>query len=241
MPTPISRNPYIDHLLRNPDAQRAAAEGMPSYGIDAMMAFLKDIFLDPINSNGEFVTAPVDALDDKDPSKYMQVSDVFAWGDGVANPKPRIVVASRGSSDVPVGLGRGTDKFNLLTGESSHLFLGTHRLDLLVYSGDIGKARRVAEITKSAVRKFAPVLRELLYWVKIDAPAIGPATPVFPGGSVSRLELTMVPVTVTGMQSSRFTVIPESPRIGGIALTVEDAQTKTVKDEIGTGPQVPQE
>lgn len=240
MPTPISRNPYIDTLLRDPKAQRAAAEGMPSYGIDAMMAFLKDIFLDPANSDGEFVTPPVDALDDKDPSKYLQVSDVFAWGDGIANPKPRIVVASRGMSDVPVGIGRGTDRLNLITGESTHLFLGTHRLDMLVYSGDVSKARRVAEIARSAVRKFAPVLRELLYWVKIDAPALGPATPVFPGGSISRLELAMVSVTVTGMQASRFTVIPESPRIGGIGLVVEDSQTKTVKDEIGTGPQIPQ-
>jgi hypothetical protein len=233
-PSPPSRNPYIDQLLNDPNEQRARAMGDPAYGISAMMAFLKDFFLDPANSNDEFVTPPSEsAPGHDDPATYLQVSSKFNYTSVNPNQKPRIVVASRGIQDRPVGISLGQVDYNFLRSRETRLYIGTHRLDVMCYATNLLKTERVSTTVYNAIRAFAPRNRQLLGWVSINAIAQGSATPIFPAGS-SKPDLTMIPITVVGLQSARFSVTPTG-RAGNFGIIVQDEPTGTVIDKIATG------
>lgn len=218
---------------------RTKAMGLPYYGVGAMIALLKDFFLDPENSGGEYVTAPPGADGGSDPGRYLQVADRFEWGENIANPKPRLVVSFSGAARQPVGLGMGFEKHNWSTGRTTRRSLVTSRYDVMVYSRSIMTSERIAGTVLTAIHAYAPKIREVLDMVKIDSTNINPAIPVFPGGQQSRLELVMSAVTINMIQSMVFTIEPTPVKLSGVGIIVEDDQSKSVINRIGTGPTGP--
>lgn len=232
-----SRSPSIDALLADERKMQAAAMGEPGYGIDAMMAFFEDYFRDPVNSGGEFVTPPFsggqpDIGGAMDPGKYVQVQASWSFSNVNPGQKPRIVVTSGGIQEGPVGMESGRAEYNWLSGRETRQYLGTHRLNIGVYSTNKMTAERLGGLVRSAVKVFSPKIRQLLHWVTINAPVISGANPVYAGAS-SKPDVFMVNVNLVGMQSSRFTTMPIARSAGPIGLIVEN-DAATVVDEIAT-------
>jgi hypothetical protein len=234
--TEPSKTPFIDSLLSNPDSVRAGGMGTPEYGVEVLIAFIKDFFLDASNSQGKFVTCRPDSPDSIKAGKWLKVTESFAWDEDDSSHRDKVVVAHRGVQYQPVGMTMGLHKFNFLTGIHTRRYIGACRFDAMCYSRGGPTARRLATHVRAAINIYAPELRALMQLVKIDALTIGQETPIFPPSGSSRQELTMVPVTVEAILGTSFEKTPYAPKVSPMGLIVLDEQTRTVIDEVGVIP-----
>lgn len=231
-----SRTPYIDLLLGNPVTVREGAMGMPSYGVSALMAYLNDFFLDPNNSANRFVTPPPDLEGKKlPPGKFLYVNEQFSWGMDMVNSRGRIVVTGPDASIQPVGIARGMLNQSLTTGRRTNLSLASHNYMVECYGREGAAVQSLAQIAFSSIHTMADKIRAQLGLVQITAATLGRERTVFPPAGSSRQELTMVPLSVTMLLSCKYDTFPTGPKMGNLGIIVEDDQSKTVVDKIGTG------
>lgn len=238
MASSLPRNAHIANFLADPETQRSLALGDPDYGVGSVMVFLKDFFLDPSNSGGgEFQTAPLGAgSEGADAARYMQVIQQLDYDSVAPGQKPRIVVVDRGmSGSQAIGMADGLDSYDWLSGRTTRRYMGQSRIDIQCLASGMMTAGRLSWAVMMAFRAFAPQIRELLGWSSLRANGrIGPA-PVFPGAGMSKPDLMMYAIPLSGILMQSFTVTPDAPKVGGVGIIVEDAQTESVIDKIRTG------
>jgi hypothetical protein len=235
MPSP-SKTPYLDSLLADSNVARAGGMGTPDYGVQVLIAFVKDFFLDATNSSGRFITIRPDSPDSVKAGKYLKVTEYFAWDEDAPDHRDKVVIGYRGVQYQPTGMTQGLEKFNFLTGVHTRRYLGSCRFDAMCYSRGGPQARRLAEYIQTMITIYSPELRGLMQLVKLGASSIGQETTIFPPSGSSRQELMMVPVTVEVILGQSFVKTPYAPKVSPMGLIVEDQQTKTVIDEVGVIP-----
>jgi len=234
----MTKTPYTDLLLENLRSQREAAMGLPSFGVSALMAFLNDFFHDPENSAGRFVTPDPDNEEARIPSgKFLYINEQFSWDMDRVNSRGRLVVTGPDATFSPVGLSRGMLSQNMLTGRRTNLSLSSQSFTIEAYAKEGPAAQLLAQLAFSAIHTYSAGIRAKFNLVKIDAPALGRERPMFHQSGSSRQELTMCPVSVTMMLTTKYDTFPTGPKLARLGITVEDDQTKTVVDRLGTDPQ----
>jgi hypothetical protein len=233
----MTKTPYIDLLLGNPQSVREGAMGLPSYGVSALMAYLNDFFHDPENSAGRFATPLPDDEEARIPSgKFLYINEQFSWDMDQVNTRGRIVVTGPDASTSPVGIARGMLNQNLLTGHRTNLSLSNHNYTVEAYAREGAAAQALAQLAFSSLHTFSANARARLGLVRIDSITLGRERSVFPPAGSSRQELTMCPVGVMLMITMKYDTFPDAPKLARLGLIVEDDKTKTVVDRIATGP-----
>lgn len=220
----------IENLEESKKIQYARAFGFSWYSKRTIIAFLKDFFSKPENTDNLFVYYPDEAprsTSEVSPS-LLRIEDRFAYDRDNVDTRPALVVVRQGTSAAPKTLGNSFIYRDMRTGNQ---IVRTHNMmdmQIIAYSREGDEAEFLADIVYTLLSAYRAEIRELLGWDQIDSVSIGPETPTMIDG---RIDYVSVPIQLSGQLSVNYSKKKGAPRLSliGDCLNVMDENSKVQK------------
>lgn len=169
--------PEIYKLLSDQEMQDSRSYGMGRYVKRALIAFFKDYFRDPSNSDGRFQYADKSAVPVK-AGRMIGISADFSYGKANADDRPLLVVRRISTGFDHPAFQSGMKRQDMISGDLQREYLAQMSFSIEAYCGVQDEAELLGEFTAHIINSYNDELRHILGFNRVFAGNVGPASPV---------------------------------------------------------------